>query len=132
MTRLRIGLAAALLGAPACLPKDLCDPGFNEDHGACYPLTSIDGGVLDASLSADAGSDAGAGSGGSDPSATHGKVCSSQADCGGIAPSCGYPQLPYCTSNNCMSGTPCPNNWKCFDIRAIYQIPGVDSVCLKP
>ncbi|MET0339798.1 MAG: hypothetical protein ABW252_02305 [Polyangiales bacterium] len=127
MSRALTSLLAPLLALVACLPDNPCDPGDYHDHGACYPRSSMQdaGPLLDAAMPVDAG--------GGDPTATFGKACTSDAECGGVAPTCAVPQLPYCTALNCLDRPGiCPSRWTCLDARGISPVAGVDSLCLRP
>ena len=104
----------------ACDPDDPCDPGYYADHGACLmpPPKREDAGLVDGAVPFN--------------ESDFGYVCSSNADCGGSAPTCGAPQLPICTAVNCLAGaTRCPTGWNCLDISAWTPDPSVQSVCVN-
>jgi hypothetical protein len=122
-----IMLVLGCCAAAACDPDDACDPGFYADHGYCY---LSDGGP---SPFSDTGLDADSGELIQNPNATHGMSCVEQSDCGGVAPACGGPMLPICTSINCLTGgSGCPPGWLCVDISKYEPAPGVTSVCVQP
>jgi len=124
----RRGLLCTLLlccGAllAACDPDDPCDPGYFEDYGVCLRKAPR--------VERDAGADAGDAAEPFDES-DFGYTCSSDADCGGSAPSCGAPRLPICTVINCLDGASrCPASWTCLDISSWTPDPKIQSVCVN-
>jgi hypothetical protein len=122
-----LGIAASSTG---CDPSDPCDPGYYEEHGACYPFPA----VLDAGGDAQAGDDDGGsepdGEAPADPYEGFGDDCVEQTDCAGDLV-CGGEQFPRCTQVNCMADTTiCPPGWICFDTMGMSPDPSVTSVCL--
>jgi hypothetical protein len=127
--------------ACACWAKDPCGEGmFLLTEGNCAALpappdAAPDTGPLVA-LGSDGGGDA-ASDGGVDATSqveaaatsSFGKTCAAMTDCGGDAPICGAPQLPYCTQIHCQPGEAnagaCPADFTCI------TPPGYPSVCLK-
>jgi hypothetical protein len=112
-------LASGLL---ACDPSDPCDPGYRADHGACLrtatKMMEQDAGQSDAAMEFD--------------ESDFGYSCTTDADCGGSAPSCGAPRLPICTAINCLNGAAkCPSSWECLDVSAWTPDPKIQSVCVK-
>jgi hypothetical protein len=126
-------LGALMLALVACStgcdPSDPCDPGYYEEHGACYPFPV----VLDAGGDAQAGDDGGSepdGEAPADPYEGFGDDCVEQSDCAGDLV-CGGEQFPRCTQVNCMADTSvCPPGWICFDTMGMSPDPSVTSVCL--
>lgn len=139
MTTTRSACAAllvtlALLGA-ACDPSDPCDPGYYEEHGACYPIArpADDAGDMSTDEGDDDGgalTDAEEPEPPADPYEGFGDPCEEQSDCvNGLV--CGAPQLALCTQVNCLEdATICPPDWICYDTMGASPDPSVTSVCL--
>lgn len=95
-----------------CDFDDVCGKGLVEDEmGFCRVPPTPEAGASDGG--ADEGGEAGA------PAASSfGKTCASMAECGGDAPICAAPQLPYCTQISCEAGEAnagaCPAGWQCI------------------
>lgn len=133
-----VGVATLAVGAfaAACFEsdKDACGAGLIPDPNSANciaaPPPAPDASANDAggatSDAGDAGDEAGA------PAQDFfGKTCASAADCGGNAPICAAPQLPYCTQINCSAGEAnagiCPTaGWTC-----LVTGGGNPSVCFK-
>lgn len=128
----RLLLIAGLAAIGACDPSDPCDPGFYEEHGACYPNPrSADAGDDDARVDEGDDDDGGAGEPEpTDPYEGFGDPCEEQSDCvDGLI--CGAPQLALCTQVNCLDDPSiCPPDWICYDTMGMSPDPNVDSVCL--
>jgi hypothetical protein len=131
--RMLIVIALAFTAAASgCDPSDPCDPGYYEEHGACYPEpvvqdaggdAQLDPGDEDAGGTPDAEAPA-------DPYEGFGDPCEEQSDCP-EALVCGAPQLALCTQVNCLDdSTVCPPGWTCFDTMGMSPDPSVTSVCL--
>lgn len=126
-------LMLGALGGVACDPSDPCDPGYYEEHGACYayPQPAVDAGRdASAELDEDGGEVADAAPP-ADPYEGFGEACEEQSDCAdGLI--CGAPQLALCTQVNCMEDPSiCPPGWTCFDTTGVSPDPSVNSVCLN-
>jgi hypothetical protein len=109
------------LALAACDPSNPCDPGYYSDHFFCLQIDASAGFMTDE----DAGSDSG-------KNTAHGTPCSKQSDCGGEAPVCGAPQLPVCTSVECMvdGKDTCPSGWTCLDVTRYATNLPVSSECV--
>ena len=133
----RVLLAASLITAwSACDPSDPCDSGYEEEHGACYPIRApqdaAQGDEPDGATDEDGGSlsDAEVEPPG-DPYEGFGDECEDESDCPEDLV-CGAPQLAMCTQVNCMDEPSiCPPDWTCFDTTGVSPDPSVTSVCLK-
>jgi hypothetical protein len=128
----RIAVATWLLlcvvATAGCDPEHPCDKGYRVDHGFCYPIDAGDDWILGG---ADGGKDEDGGAIKQNPDAQFGTPCTSQSECGGVAPVCGGSMLPICTAVNCESAG-CPSGWNCVDVTKYPGVaPGVVSVCLK-
>lgn len=125
-------LIVAALAGVACDPSDPCDPGYYEEHGACYQIrVPVDAASGDGDGDDDGGSDPGDAEVPSDPYEGFGDACEEQADCANDL-ICGAPQLALCTQVNCMEDpTICPPDWVCFDTMGQSPDPSVTSVCLN-
>ena len=143
-TRLHAFLACVwvctLALAPACQPKDPCDPGYRVEHGECYAIKKRakpdagthkpsqgddDAGTASTQTPADAATAAPA-----DPFEGVGRNCAKASDCPASL-TCGAPNLPMCLKTNCL-GDPngCPPDWMCIDVGAASPFPSITSVCL--
>jgi hypothetical protein len=129
--------------ASACWAKDPCGEGmFLLTEGNCAALPGAADAAPESGPLVALGNDGGdaasdGGDGGSDATSpveaaatsSFGKTCAAMTDCGGDAPICGAPQLPYCTQINCQPGEAnagaCPADFTCI------TPPGYPSVCLK-
>ena len=130
-------LTGALLSA-GCWAKDPCGDGFVLQSGnTCQaallpadaaPESGADVTPGDASAALEGGEAGDAAPAAPAPS-SFGKTCGAMTDCGGDAPICGAPQLPYCTQINCQPGEAnagsCPADYTCF------TAPGYPSACLR-
>lgn len=115
-------LLLLVCGWLGCEPDDPCDPGYYADHGACLrmapPKTDAGEAPGDAAMPFN--------------ESDFGYSCTSDADCGGSAPSCGAPRLPICTAINCLTGGGrCPASWNCLDISTWTPDPKIQSVCVN-
>lgn len=135
-----VALFAAALG-PACDAKDPCGEGLYElPSYRCGDIPAVpEGGAAETSTAEAAAGDAGDGEGGeggeageaaAPPAPTNfGKPCAAMAECGGDAPICAAPQLPYCTQKDCKAGEAnagvCPAGFTCI------KVPGYPSGCMK-
>lgn len=125
---LTLALAASWSG---CDPSDPCDPGYYEEHGACYPYPVVQdaGGDAQAGEDEDGGSESDAAPP-ADPHAGFGEDCVEQSDCSNNLV-CGGEQFPRCTQVNCMDDPGiCPPDWICYDTMGMSPDPTVTSVCL--
>lgn len=123
-----LAVAISCIALVACDPDDGCDPGYYADHGYCYLLDAGPEVIFfgDAGLESDGGVII------QDPTATFGKPCQSQSECGGVAPVCGGPMLPICTTINCLDTgeDTCPPGWLCVDVTKYDPFPGITHVCV--
>lgn len=118
-----LGCVVAIAG---CDPKRPCDEGYFADHGFCYLVDAGTDWFVDGAVGLDDG-----GTVEQNPDATYGTPCKLQSDCGGVAPVCGGPMLPLCTTINCESAG-CPSGWSCIDVTKYPGVaPGVMSVCIE-
>ena len=131
-------VALGSLAAQGCWAKDPCGDGlvFLVAESSCVAAIVADA-APEAARPVEAGADAGeAGADGEAMGAPEaaapsnfGKPCAAMADCGGDAPVCAAPQLPYCTQIHCMPGEAnagvCPAGYTCF------SVPGYPSGCLR-
>ncbi len=131
-------LVLASVAGPGCWAKDPCGEGlvFVVSKSTCVAAIVADA-APEAASKAEAGADAGeAGADGEamgPPEAAapsnFGKPCAAMTDCGGDAPICPAPQLPYCTQIHCLPGEAnagsCPAGYTCF------TVPGYPSGCLR-
>jgi hypothetical protein len=118
-----LGLAACIVGALACEPKDPCPEGYRSIRAVCQPLDA--GFVQECEFTGDY-------TGFGDP-------CTDQDDCSCPANVCND-QSGHCTQLNCMDEVPydggtvtiCPPDWTCANIAGLPGVPeGVDSICLQ-
>jgi hypothetical protein len=131
--RVRFGLLGmglcCLLGPLGCKDEDPCDPGWVAIDTGCWPEEQGGTGGTSSTPAPEAGAngEAGApsaGGGGSDveppgnPNATFGTECTTNAECGGDAPTCLTDPLNYCSIIDCEAGerneAGCPEGWQCF------------------
>ncbi len=129
-----VSLSVLFLTA-GCWAKDPCGPGFViQPNYTCLAIVAPADAAPEAT--APAGDAATATDGGSEGGAAEaaaqsqfGKTCAAMTDCGGDAPICGAPQLPYCTQIDCQPGEAnagaCPADYTCF------TAPGYPSACLR-
>jgi hypothetical protein len=120
--RTALSLVFVGLSLAACDPSDPCDPGYYSDHFFCLQIDASVGFLPDEDA------------GGPDPSknTAHGTPCSKPSDCGGEAPVCGAPQLPVCTTVECLvdGKDMCPSGWTCLDVTRYAAMLPVTSVCV--
>lgn len=139
-SRALLASAALVLAATAtaCVAKDPCGDGLYElDNYRCAPLPAApaaeagaaDGGAGATTSADDAGAEAATDAAPAPAASSFGKACAAATDCGGDAPMCGAPQLPYCTQIDCEAGEAhagaCPSGFTCV------HVPGYPSACLK-
>ncbi|HSO32510.1 MAG TPA: hypothetical protein VLT33_08340 [Labilithrix sp.] len=125
-------IVVASVLAQACWAKDPCGEGLVLEHegNTCVPARVADAAPPPASP-AEAGGDGGseAAPGEAAAASSFGKTCTSSAECGGDAPVCAAPLLPYCTQINCQPGEAnagaCPAGYTCM------TAPGYPSGCMQ-
>ncbi len=123
-----------LLLVPGCWAKDPCGPGFViQPNYTCQaialPADAGSEGAAPDAAPVEGGTSSEAGAPEAAAPSSFGKTCAAMTDCGGDAPICGAPQLPYCTQINCQLGEAnagaCPADYTCF------TAPGYPSACLR-